>query len=461
MSALEEEAVEIQVDQLEQSMELKGETTNLEIEPVAKEDKETLLRKVDEFITSFSQDFVTIYLDSEDPILNVLPIKSDPFYTDRSTLHANVHISDLGEIEFFFLAPNRDIFGERILVNDLSSVMPMLLTKLTSADMHSCAGFDEQDSSLGNLFQRLRKSDFALSLIEKYNGSIVYRSRSCEFVFVKNNEVNEQINHPYLENQCQSCQKYLLELDKKYMSGRLLEIPSTAMEEDFVVDQQPPASPSQDQPAEESPVKRKRGRPKGSKNKNYLEDVKTEEDSSSLTLKGEENDENDPSIAELVTGDRVLVKSDDPDYIYGNEDIAFMDDNEANVDSSNTEFAKGNLLKGFRKRITTKRQKALLETKRKRGRPPIKVGPIDCTDCDKVFDNVKDYRKHCHEHINSFACTFEDCVKRFKSQKDLDIHLRKHRGEKPYVCSECDKAYAIRQDLRLHIRTMHTGKYQH
>ena len=58
------------------------------------------------------------------------------------------------------------------------------------------------------------------------------------------------------------------------------------------------------------------------------------------------------------------------------------------------------LQKGFRKRITTKRQRAMLETKRKRGRPPIRVGPIDCTDCGRTFDNVKDYRKHSLEHIN-------------------------------------------------------------
>ena len=151
------------------------------------------------------------------------------------------------------------------------------------------------------------------------------------------------------------------------------------------------------------------------------------------------------------------MKSDDPDFIYGTEDIALEEDAN-NSDIASQDITKISMQKGFRKRITTKRQKALLETKRKRGRPPIKVGPIDCSDCNKIFDNVKDYRKHCLEHINSFACSFGDCVKRFKSQKELDIHLRKHRGEKPYVCSECDKAYAIRQDLRLHIRTQHTGK---
>ena len=163
-------------------------------------------------------------------------------------------------------------------------------------------------------------------------------------------------------------------------------------------------------------------------------------------------------IAEdIKEGERVLVNSDDPDFIYGTEDLALEDEAPSTGDSS--ENQKLNLQKGLRKRITTKRQKALLETKRKRGRPPIKVGPIDCSDCHKIFDNVKDYRKHCLEHINSFACSFEDCVKRFKSQKDLDIHHRKHRGEKPYVCTDCGKAYAIRQDLRLHFRTQHTGKF--
>ena len=90
----------------------------------------------------------------------------------------------------------------------------------------------------------------------------------------------------------------------------------------------------------------------------------TDSDSKNSQVK-QENDENDPSN---VDNERVLVKTDDPDYIYGNEDIAMEDD------PMDTDY--NQLKRGFRKRITTKRQKALLETKRKRGRPPIKVGPI-------------------------------------------------------------------------------------
>ena len=81
-------------------------------------------------------------------------------------------------------------------------------------------------------------------------------------------------------------------------------------------------------------------------------------------------------------------------FFVGNEDIAMEDD------PLDTDYQQ--LKRGLRKRITTKRQKALLETKRKRGRPPIKVGPIDCPDCGKAFETAKDYRKHCVEHTNRY-----------------------------------------------------------
>jgi len=282
----------------------------------------------------------------------------------------------------------------------------------------------------------------------------VYRSRSCQYVH-SHSTSNEEERNPFFSQQCQNCQNYLIELDKKYMGGKVLYNESNPLLADQIKNEasnQESISASENDESRldsNGEIKRKRGRPKGSKNKSYHLNILPRED------KTEENDENDPSLAdEIVEGDRVLVKSDDPDFIYGNEDIALDENSEP---SSSSEAVKINLQKGLRKRITTKRQKALLETKRKRGRPPIKVGPIDCSDCKKVFDNVKEYRKHCIEHINSFACSFDDCVKRFKSQKELDIHHRKHRGEKPYVCTDCGKAYAIRQDLRLHYRTQHTG----
>jgi len=302
----------------------------------------------------------------------------------------------------------------------------------------------------------------------------VYRSRACKYVYESNSvhqdSSDDQVqtsSHPFFANQCNDCQIYLRELDKKYMNGKILEFPTIPLSSTLKLNENTDIS---NEVSEEmcdignTEVKRKRGRPKGSKNKSFITPLETDQGDNNLLEAKEENDENDPMVAAdiIVPDERVLVNSDDPDFIYGNEDIA-LDEESLNVDmisggmSSMMDMSKISMQKGLRKRITTKRQKALLETKRKRGRPPIKVGPIDCSDCDKILDNVKDYRKHCLEHINSFACNHGDCVKRFKSQKDLDIHLRKHRGEKPYVCSECDKAYAIRQDLRLHIRTQHTG----
>jgi len=436
---------------------------------ISRQTKEQLLKSVNQLLNNeetYSLEFVTIYLDddSSEPLLSILPVKSDPFYVDQALLHANVTISDASDFEFTYLTPNREKIGETLVIikSDISFQLPSLLNRLLSHELISCTGFSWYDSRLGTLFQRLRKSDIDWCLIEKFNGSIVYRSRACNYVYERN--PGEQ-SHTFFENQCNDCQMYLRELDKKYMSGKILEIPNLNLETDKLNESFAGINTA---PGEEESLigivgdaRKRRGRPKGSKNKNYTSIFEDHADS----IEGkEENDENDPMVAVdiVMAGERVLVKSDDPDFIYGNEDIALEEEMGLNNGDMMTvggvpDFSKISLQKGLRKRITTKRQKAILETKRKRGRPPIKVGPIDCSDCNKIFDNVKDYRKHCLEHINSFACSFGDCVKRFKSQKDLDIHLRKHRGEKPYVCSDCDKAYAIRQDLRLHIRTQHTG----
>ena len=408
--------------------------------PIDREEKCKVLQDVFSAISSISSGFATIFLDDEDPLISVLPLNSDPFYIDQSLLHANIRVNDESLVEFTFLTPNREPY-DIIYITDYAEQLPTLLQRLQSHSLSACQGFYSNDPRWDTLFLRLRKFDMDRSLTEKYNGKIIYRPRNCSYLFSK--EPEDSPVSPMLSSQCEKCQEYLMELDKKYMNGKLFHelVPSSV---DTVATD-----------VAEAEGKKRRGRPKGSKNKSFLQttiaqdgEIPMEED-----LKFE-NDENDPSVLGTSvddSGERVLVNSDDPDFIYGTEDIALEEDV--------ADERKVSVQKGLKKRITTKRQKALLATKRKRGRPPIKVGPIDCSNCDKIFDNGKDYRKHCLEHINSFACSFGDCVKRFKLQKDLDIHLRKHRGEKPYVCTECDKAYAIKQDLRLHIRTQHTGKY--
>ena len=382
-------------------------------------------------------------------ILSKFYSRCDPFYTDQGTLHANIQIIDASTLRVVLLTPNRNVIEDHN-VSMSNSEVEQILQRLVEQKYVPCVGFDSNHQTYRNLLQRLRKSDIDGTLIEKYNGNIIFRSRSCQYTFVSNDEND-------IADQCQNCYDYIVELDSKYLGGAIFAKPidpiSIPKAETNVI--------TQVEINDDDQGKRKRGRPKGSKNKNYYLDLvmsdnnsKVLNTSTDIDVKDElehkqENDENDPS--NIVDSERILVKTDDPDYIYGTEDIAMDDDP---IDTDYNQLVK----RGIRKRITTKRQKALLETKRKRGRPPIKVGPIDCPDCGKVFETAKDYRKHCLEHTNSFACSEGECVKRFKSQKELDIHLRKHRGEKPYVCSDCDKAYALRQDLRLHMRK-HTGKH--
>ena len=435
-------------------MEYENETIEVTNEVISRDEKSELLRKVcDHMNEKFSElQLITLFFASSNqennPLLSIIQPQNDPFYIDQALLHANIQVSDSGALEATVLTPNREII-HKISVKEFDDLNEVL--NKFNQDLSSCSGFNWNDTRLGTLFQRLRKSDIDSSLIERFNGDIIYRSRSCQFVFDNNSRSEEEV---FFTTQCSQCQNYLIDLDKKYMGGTILKPPteedSKEAKKEFLDSDESPIV-TQEQTDSFQLEKKKRGRPKGSKNKNYFTVV--DENTTAADLK--ENDDPEVDLAE-IKAERVLVKSDDPDFIYGTEEVTLaMTEDDLNEDNAKVMQHQ----KGLRKRITTKRQRAMLETKRKRGRPPIRVGPIDCSDCGKTFDHVKDYRKHSLEHINSFPCAMGDCVKRFKSQKDLDIHIRKHKGEKPYVCTECDIAYAIRQDLRLHIRTKHTGKF--
>ena len=447
-------------------MEYENETIEVTNEVVSRDEKTELLRKVCDHINEkFGElQLITLFFASSNqdnnPLLSIIQPQNDPFYIDQALLHANIQVSDSGALEATVLTPNREII-HKISVKEFDDDLNEVLNKFNQ-DLSSCTGFNWNDTRLGTLFHRLRKSDIDSSLIERFNGDIIYRSRACQFVFDNSSSGSSRSSEEGMcfTTQCLQCQNYLIDLDKKYMGGTILKPPTEATDsieakKEFLDSDESPAIITQEQTDGFPVEKKKRGRPKGSKNKNYFTVIGETNTTDAEPADLKENDDPEFDLAELKA-ERVLVNSDDPDFIYGTEEVTLaMTEDDLNEDNSRVIQHQ----KGLRKRITTKRQRAMLETKRKRGRPPIRVGPIDCTDCGKTFDHVKDYRKHSLEHINSFPCAMGDCVKRFKSQKDLDIHIRKHKGEKPYVCTECDKAYAIRQDLRLHIRTQHTGKF--
>ena len=94
-----------------------------------------------------------------------------------------------------------------------------VLAKLSAEDLASCTGFNWNDPRLSTLFQRLRKSDIDSSLIERFDGDIIYRSRACKYVY------NEGIDNVkgFFTKQCAECQNYLIDLDKKYMGGTVLQ----------------------------------------------------------------------------------------------------------------------------------------------------------------------------------------------------------------------------------------------
>ena len=122
--------------------------------------------------------------------------------------------------------------------------------------------------------------------------------------------------------QCKKCREYITELDDKYFGGVILAkpinpsaIPKTEPMDSLLRD----IADSETNAEDFDKGKRKRGRPKGSKNKNYystLEMLTASEESKTAGLLGErlkhENDENNPD----VDNERILVHPN-PDYIYG------------------------------------------------------------------------------------------------------------------------------------------------
>ena len=163
-----------------------------------------------------------------------------------------------------------------------------------------------------------------LPLLEYFNLWIPFSPSYKHLYFFSATEVNQehliQRHDSFEPKQCKKCREYIKELDDKYFGGVIL---ATKPINPNAIPKIEPTDTLRDIAADNTDdfesSKRKRGRPKGSKNKNYystLEMLTASEESKTAGLLGErlkhENDENNPD----VDNERILVHPN-PDYIYG------------------------------------------------------------------------------------------------------------------------------------------------
>ncbi|XP_078081037.1 uncharacterized protein LOC144501309 isoform X2 [Mustelus asterias] len=78
-----------------------------------------------------------------------------------------------------------------------------------------------------------------------------------------------------------------------------------------------------------------------------------------------------------------------------------------------------------------------------------------CKHCDKIFNQIEDYRRHMTQHtgLKPFQCL--TCGLSWADPRSLRHHIREHTGEKPYVCSICLDPHIDARSLRLHMKKLH------
>lgn len=83
------------------------------------------------------------------------------------------------------------------------------------------------------------------------------------------------------------------------------------------------------------------------------------------------------------------------------------------------------------------------------------LGIFPCEKCGKMFNRLRNYRKHqvTHKKSEDYLCSF--CVKKFKTAAYLKQHMKRHTKEREaFKCSECDFSstsnIAIHQHRQIH-----------
>jgi len=408
----------------------------------------SLLEDIESYIVLTYPDVLTILMEDPDekPFLSVSSKYPDKFLHDQSSLRLNITQGEEEWLSCQLLTYNREVVREADIKNVKIDV-GVIIEDMIGDRYQYCNGltFKEED----NFSQKIKKSDIQHILIEKYNGCVFYRSKDCKFIV--DNNTNSLNANSESRKHCPECRIFTSTIVARFSNKSL---------DDFVVP---------DQEVERELSKKRKGRPKGSRNRREGEgDMKEESyvDGHSIFASLEELRVGDVE-ANLGTDqiidyqmENALVKNESKRLENDDNDDFVMEDHHSDDDyelnSSQTPK------RGKRKKILSKKflENSTEESpKPESGRKPKTITPIICSEegCLNSFETVSAFKTHLESHAGGFVCSEETCIKRFVDKDALLAHEKKHKGEKPFACSECKKEYATKQDLKLHFRK-HTGK---
>lgn len=86
--------------------------------------------------------------------------------------------------------------------------------------------------------------------------------------------------------------------------------------------------------------------------------------------------------------------------------------------------------------------------------------PVTCKVCDKVFVNLRYFKRHQQIHKESSSYTCEICGKVYKCMKTFKVHRKTHSTDfkkELFKCDECEKTFASKANLETHRKSEHRG----
>ena len=273
----------------------------------------------------------------------------------------------------------------------------------------SCCGLGLDPREVEQLDSlQLEAGDLRQLLIESYEGQLGLRSRHCSFV-LEREEVRAGVRA-----ECGPCQLLCTSLRAKYLATAGLEV-------------------------KEEASARKRGRPRGSRNK-AKDSVSIPEIDTELVIDSKVMKTDYVDVAVDYGHDR----TDDTEHAEGDDlytDIHNTDE-DAELNKPDAEVVEESLVK--------------YDDKRPRGDSKYELF-CGYEDCDRQFDSQYEYKIHLQQHAGEGAviCNTLDCNKVFFSQEDLDTHMQGH-SQVGFSCNTCTKSFTSKADLKTHQKT-HSG----